>query len=74
MTRYWYLPSECSPEGNAFCILGMLSNAMEKCGYSKEEISAAQTDAMSSDYKHLRAVAQKWFIACNKIMQKQMKG
>ena len=43
--------------GNAFCIMGYVKDAMDDAKMSKEEIGAYIKDATSSDYDHLLAVS-----------------
>lgn len=40
-------------DGNAFAIMGYVSKAMKKEGYSREEIEAYYKRAQSSDYDNL---------------------
>lgn len=47
-------------DGNAFAILGKVSQALKKAGYSPEEVSEFQREAMSGDYNHLLQTAMKW--------------
>ena len=44
-------------DGNAFCIMGYVSKAMRRTGYSKEEIDEYLSEAQSSDYSNLVAVS-----------------
>lgn len=44
-------------DGNAFAIMGYVTNAMKSCKKSQAEISAYLEDAKSSDYDHLLAVS-----------------
>lgn len=44
-------------DGNAFCIMGYVSESMSREGYSKSEIDSYITDCMSSDYNHLIQVS-----------------
>ena len=43
-------------DGNAFAIMGAVSNAMRKAGCTKEQISEYTTAAMSGDYDNLLRV------------------
>lgn len=54
-------------DGNAFSIMGYVTNAMKECGCSEEEISAYSADAMSSDYRHLVGVSASKCIELNEI-------
>ena len=40
-------------DGNAFAIMGRVSDALRKAGASKEEIQKYKTEAMSGDYDNL---------------------
>lgn len=44
-------------DGNAFAILGYVSDIMRKEGYSQEEISKYHTEASSKDYDHLVSIS-----------------
>lgn len=44
-------------DGNAFSVMGYVSQAMEICGKNAQEIKAYENDAMSADYNHLIAVS-----------------
>ena len=44
-------------DGNAYAIMGYVAEAMQREGYSKEEIDAYFDDAKSSDYNHLVSVS-----------------
>lgn len=44
-------------DGNAFSVMGYVSNAMRRSGFTKKEIDDYHNDAMSSDYNHLLAVS-----------------
>lgn len=52
-------------DGNAFCVMGYVQDAMRKCGYSKEEIDAYIADATSGDYNNLLAVSCDMVNRCN---------
>lgn len=52
-------------DGNAFSVMGYTKKAMEECGYSKNEIDAYLTDAMSSDYDHLLSASVNIVLECN---------
>lgn len=54
-------------DGNAFCIMGYVRNAMSESGFSRDEISEYTEDAMSSDYNHLIAVSVDMIDKCNFI-------
>ena len=44
-------------DGNAFAVMGYVSNAMRCAGYSNDEIDKYNEDAQSSDYHHLLRVS-----------------
>lgn len=50
------LPSENSPNGNAFVILGMWQTAAKRAGWNTEEIKETMDKAMAGDYEKLRSV------------------
>lgn len=43
--------------GNAFSIMGYVTDAMKKTGFSKEDIDDYREHAISGDYDHLVAVS-----------------
>lgn len=43
-------------DGNAFAILGNVSRAMKKAGWTKQQIDEYLNEAMSGDYNHLLSV------------------
>lgn len=47
-------------DGNAYAIMGNVSEALRKHGVSKVEIDEYLADSMSGDYNHLLTVATKW--------------
>jgi hypothetical protein len=47
-------------DGNAFSVMGAVSRALGKAGYSKEEIESYVASATSGDYNHLLAVSMLW--------------
>lgn len=53
--------------GNAFCVMGYVSLAMQEVGMSKEEINQYNQNAMSSDYNHLLSVSLDMIDVCNKL-------
>lgn len=55
-------------DGNAFCIMAYVTDAMKKCGLAKELRDAYFKDATSSDYNHLLAVSMQMIDECNEIM------
>lgn len=44
-------------DGNAFAVMGYVSNAMRRSGFSKKEEDEYLADAQSSDYHHLLCVS-----------------
>ena len=44
-------------DGNAFSVMGYVSNAMCRAGFSTKERDEYLADAQSSDYNHLLAVS-----------------
>lgn len=44
-------------DGNALSIVAYVARAMRQSGYSKDDISAYQTQAMSDNYEHLVSVS-----------------
>jgi len=49
------------PQGNAFVVLGMCTEAARNACWTNEEINSFLDDAKSSDYEHLLEVARKHF-------------
>ena len=47
-------------DGNAFAIMGAVSNALRKGGVPKEEINEYTSESMSGDYENLLRTAMKW--------------
>jgi hypothetical protein len=47
-------------DGNAFAIMGAVSNALRKGGVSKDEISQYTKESMSGDYENLLRTAMRW--------------
>ena len=47
-------------DGNAFAIMGAVSNALRKGGVSKEEINEYTSESMSGDYENLLRTAMRW--------------
>jgi hypothetical protein len=47
-------------DGNAFAIMGAVSNALRKAGVPKEEINEYTSESMSGDYENLLRTAMKW--------------
>ena len=55
--------------GNAFCVMGYVSLAMQEVGMSKEEINQYILNAMSSNYDHLLSVSFDMINDCNKLAE-----
>lgn len=55
-------------DGNAFCIMGYISNAMRRTGYSEEEIDKYLSEAQSSDYSNLVAVSSDQINKVNEVL------
>jgi len=47
-------------DGNAFAIMGAVTSALRKAGYTNEEIHEYQAQCMSGDYNNLLATSMKW--------------
>jgi len=47
-------------DGNAYAIIGRVSQAMRKAGVANTEIEAFQKEATSGDYNTLLATAMQW--------------
>ena len=47
-------------DGNAFSILGRVTQALRRAGVPKSEIEEYHADAMSGDYNHLLATTWSW--------------
>ena len=61
MTKYPEIEvSLIGQDGNAFAIMGAVSNALRKAGVSKEEINQYTSESMSGDYDNLLRVAMEW--------------
>ena len=61
MTKYPEIEvSLIGQDGNAFAIMGAVSNALRKAGVSKEEINQYTSESMSGDYDNLLRVATEW--------------
>jgi hypothetical protein len=46
-------------DGNAFAVMGAVSKALRRGGYS-DEVEQFQSEAMSGDYNHLLQVVMQW--------------
>jgi hypothetical protein len=47
-------------DGNAFAIIGKVSQALRRSGVPKEEIDQYRKESMSGDYNHLLQTAMQW--------------
>ena len=47
-------------DGNAFAVMGAVSNALRKGGVPKDEINEYTTQSMSGDYDNLLRTAMNW--------------
>jgi hypothetical protein len=52
-------------DGNAFAIMGYTADAMEKEGFSEEEVNKMYEEAESGNYYHLIAICNKWIRKVN---------
>ena len=48
------------PQGNAYCIMGIVANALKECSFTKEQINSILDDMKSGDYDHLVSVAKRY--------------
>ena len=47
-------------DGNAFAIMGAEKQALQRAGYSQQQVEKYLEESMSADYNNLLVVAQKW--------------
>ena len=47
-------------DGNAFAIMGAVKQALQRAGYSQQQVEKYLEESMSADYNNLLVVAQKW--------------
>lgn len=47
-------------DGNAFAILGSVTQALKRAGVPQEEVDQFMTEATSGDYDHLLQTAMTW--------------
>jgi hypothetical protein len=47
-------------DGNAYAVLGKVSQALTRASVPQEEIEAFRAEAMSGDYDHLLQTAMRW--------------
>lgn len=60
-------------DGNAFAVMGYVSNAMRRSGYKKEEVDDYLADAQSSDYNHLLSVSVQMVDTVNEKLRQEGK-
>lgn len=60
-------------DGNAFSVMGYVSNAMRRTGYKKEEVDDYLADAQSSDYNHLLSVSVQMVDTVNERLRQEGK-
>lgn len=61
MTKYPEIEvSILGRDGNAFAIMGAVSNALRKAGISSDEVKEYTSESMSGDYENLLRTAMKW--------------
>ena len=65
MAKKHYSITTAGPGGNAFCIMGEVTRAMEIEGKTPEEIEAYTNEAMDSDYSNLVYVSKLKMIELN---------
>ena len=53
------------PQGNAYVIMGIVSDCLRQAGYTDFEVNNVLHDMMSKDYEHLLDVASK-YVTINK--------
>ena len=51
--------------GNAFCVMGYVVDAMRNCKFSRSEISDYYKEATSGNYNHLLSVSVAMIDKCN---------
>lgn len=52
-------------DGNAFAVMGYVGKAMRETGFTKDEITAYQHEAMSGNYNNLLCVSMEYIDKCN---------
>lgn len=55
-------------DGNAYCVMGYVANAMKKAGFSQELVIEYRKLAMSGDYNNLLCVSMEWIDKCNEAL------
>ena len=60
-------------DGNAFSVMGYVSNAMLRSGFSREEQDNYLADAQSSDYNHLLFVSVQMVEKVNEKLRQEGK-
>lgn len=56
-------------DGNAFAVMGYVCKAMRETGFTKDEITAYQNEAMSGDYNNLLCVSMEYIDKCNERVE-----
>ena len=51
--------------GNAFAVMGYVTQAMKECGFPKTEQNTYMEKAMSKDYDNLLMVSMEYIEQCN---------
>lgn len=59
-------------DGNAFSIMGYVSNAMRECKFTRAEIDTYRNEAMAGDYDNLLVVSMKYIDKCNEIINNDL--
>lgn len=54
-------------DGNAFCIMSYVINAMKECKFSKRECKDYYNDVISGDYDHLLCASVSMIDRCNEV-------
>lgn len=57
--------SLASVDGNAFSVMGYVTDCMKKVGFTKKEQSEYTKEAMSSSYDNLLVISMEMIMECN---------
>lgn len=57
-------------DGNAIAVMGYVSLAMQKTGFTKDEINSYRKEAMSGNYNNLLCVSKEYIDKCNQRAEK----
>ena len=60
-------------DGNAFSVMGYVSNAMRRSGFTSKECNEYLADAQSSDYNHLLSVSVQMVDTVNERLRQEGK-